>query len=41
MLLSLIHLAIGIWGTLAVGFFSDLSILDTGLDKIFQIKVQF
>jgi len=36
-----VHLAAGIWGTLAVGFFSDLSILDTGLDRISQIKIQF
>ena len=36
-----VHLAAGIWGTLAVGFFSDLSILDTGLDRFAQIKVQF
>ena len=35
-----VHLAAGIWGTLAVGFFSDLSILDTGLDRFSQIKVQ-
>ena len=27
-----VHLAAGIWGTLAVGLFSDLTILDTGLD---------
>ncbi len=36
-----VHLAAGIWGTLAVGFFSDLEILDTGLNRIEQIKVQF
>ena len=36
-----VHLAAGIWGTLAVGFFSDLSILDTGLDRFSQIKIQF
>ena len=36
-----VHLAAGIWGTLAVGFFSDLSILDTGLDRISQVKTQF
>ena len=35
-----VHLAAGIWGTLAVGFFSDLEILDTGLNRIEQIKVQ-
>ena len=33
-----VHLAAGIWGTLAVGFFSDLNILDTGLDRFSQIK---
>ena len=36
-----VHLAAGIWGTLAVGFFSDLTILDTGLDRLSQIKIQF
>tara|TARA_A100001015_G_C15044286_1_gene742355 strand:+ start:5636 stop:7786 length:2151 start_codon:yes stop_codon:yes gene_type:complete len=35
-----VHLAAGIWGTLAVGFFSDLSILDNGLDRFSQIKIQ-
>ena len=35
-----VHLAAGIWGTLAVGFFSDLTILDTGLDRFSQIKIQ-
>ena len=35
-----VHLAAGIWGTLAVGLFGDLSILDTGLDRFSQIKVQ-
>ncbi len=35
-----VHLAAGIWGTLAVGLFSDLDILDTGLDRIEQIKIQ-
>ena len=35
-----VHLAAGIWGTLAVGFFSDLSILNTGLDRSSQIKIQ-
>ena len=35
-----VHLAAGIWGTLAVGVFSDLTILDTGLDRLSQIKVQ-
>ena len=36
-----VHLAAGIWGTLAVGLFSDLTILDTGLDRLSQIKIQF
>ncbi len=35
-----VHLAAGIWGTLAVGLFSDLSILDTGLDRFAQTKIQ-
>ena len=35
-----VHLAAGVWGTLAVGLFSDLSILDTGLDRFSQIKTQ-
>ena len=35
-----VHLAAGICGTLAVGLFSDLTILDTGLDRFSQIKVQ-
>ncbi len=35
-----VHLAAGIWGTLAVGLFSDLTILDTGLDRFSQIKIQ-
>ncbi len=35
-----VHLGAGIWGTLAVGLFSDLSILDTGLDRFSQIKIQ-
>ncbi len=35
-----VHLAAGIWGTLAVGLFSDLNILDTGLDRFSQIKIQ-
>ncbi len=35
-----VHLAAGVWGTLAVGLLSDLSILDTGLDRFSQIKVQ-
>jgi len=36
-----VHLAAGIWGTLAVGFFSNLEILDTGLTRWEQIEVQF
>ncbi len=36
-----VHLASGVWGTLAVGFFSNLEILDTGLTRLEQIKVQF
>ena len=35
-----VHLAAGIWGTLAVGIFGDLNILDTGLDRFSQIKIQ-
>ena len=35
-----VHLAAGIWGTLAVGLFSDLEILGTGLTRLEQIKVQ-
>ncbi len=35
-----VHLAAGVWGTLAVGLFSDLTILDTGLDRFSQIKIQ-
>ena len=36
-----VHLAAGVWGTLAVGFFSDLEILGTDLSRIEQIKIQF
>jgi Amt family ammonium transporter len=36
-----VHLAAGVWGTLAVGLFSNLEILDTGLTRWEQIKVQF
>ena len=36
-----VHLAAGVWGTLAVGFFSDLEILGTGLSRFEQIKAQF
>jgi Amt family ammonium transporter len=35
-----VHLAAGVWGTLAVGIFSNLEILGTGLTRIEQIKVQ-
>ena len=35
-----VHLAAGIWGTLAVGFFSDLEILGTELTRFEQIKAQ-
>jgi Amt family ammonium transporter len=34
------HLVAGVWGTLAVGLFGDLSILDTGLSRLEQIRVQ-
>ena len=36
-----VHLAAGVWGTLAVGLFSDLEILGTGLSRLEQIKAQF
>jgi Amt family ammonium transporter len=35
------HLVAGIWGTLAVGLFGDLTLLDTGLSRLAQIGVQF
>jgi len=35
-----VHLAGGIWGTIAVGLFADLSLLDTGLNRIEQITMQ-
>ena len=35
-----VHLASGIWGTLAVGLFGDLELIDTGLTRLEQIKVQ-
>ena len=35
-----VHLAAGIWGTMAVAIFSDLEILGTGLTRIEQFKVQ-
>ncbi len=36
-----VHLAAGVWGTIAVGLFSDIEILGTGLTRLEQIKVQF
>ncbi len=35
-----VHLAAGVWGTLAVGIFSNLEILGTGLTRMEQIKAQ-
>ena len=35
-----IHLGGGIWGTLAVGLFGDLELLDTGLSRIHQLSIQ-
>ena len=35
-----VHLAAGVWGTIAVGLFSNLETLGTGLTRIEQIKVQ-
>lgn len=35
-----VHLVAGIWGTLAVGLFGDLAILDTGNTRLQQIGVQ-
>ena len=35
-----VHLAAGIWGTIAVGLFGDLEILGTGLTRLEQIEVQ-
>ncbi|ARJ49348.1 ammonium transporter [Candidatus Pelagibacter sp. RS40] len=35
-----VHLAAGVWGTLAVGIFSNLEILGTGLSRMDQIKAQ-
>ncbi len=35
-----VHLAAGIWGTIAVGIFSDLDSLGTGLSRIDQIQIQ-
>ena len=36
-----VHLAAGIWGTIAVGLFGDLEKLGTGLTRLEQIEVQF
>ena len=35
-----VHLAAGIWGTLAVAIFGDLQLLDTGLSRTDQLQVQ-
>jgi len=35
-----VHLGAGIWGTLAVGIFGDLTLLGTGLDRLSQIGIQ-
>jgi len=35
-----VHLAAGIWGTLAVGLFGDLTVLNTGLSRVAQLGVQ-
>lgn len=35
-----VHLVSGIWGTLAVGIFGNLSVLGTGLSRLDQILVQ-
>lgn len=35
-----VHLAAGVWGTLAVGIFGNLEILGTGLGRLDQIQVQ-
>ena len=35
-----VHLAAGIWGTLAVAIFGDLQLLDTGLNRVEQLQVQ-
>ncbi|MCB2426723.1 ammonium transporter [Methylophaga pinxianii] len=35
-----VHLAAGIWGTLAVALFGDLQLLDTGLSRAGQLQVQ-
>ena len=35
-----IHLVSGIWGTLSVGLFGDLKLLETGLERFQQIQIQ-
>lgn len=35
-----VHLGAGIWGTVAVGLYGDLTVIGTGLDRIEQIGVQ-
>jgi signal transduction histidine kinase/CheY-like chemotaxis protein len=35
-----VHLAAGIWGTLAVGIFGDLEIIGSGLSRLGQIRAQ-
>ncbi|MFK7790716.1 MAG: ammonium transporter [Phycisphaeraceae bacterium] len=35
-----VHLAAGIWGTLALGLFGDLALVGTGLSRLSQIGVQ-
>jgi Amt family ammonium transporter len=35
-----VHLAAGIWGTLAVGIFGDVELLGTGLSRMGQIGIQ-
>ncbi|MDR2028330.1 MAG: ammonium transporter, partial [Treponema sp.] len=35
-----VHLAAGIWGTLAVGIFGDPELLGTGLSRLGQIRIQ-
>lgn len=35
-----VHLGAGIWGTLAVGLFGNLTLIDSGLDRLSQVLVQ-
>ncbi len=35
-----VHLGAGVWGSLAVGLFANMAILDTGLNRVEQIKTQ-